>query len=363
MTRFSPKAWRSGSSATTRMAVVQFGLAISWRLPMAVAVHLRHHQGDVILQPQGGGIVHHRDACAASSRACALANSPETASRARSRLRAASRLYSSMATSPQGVFCFSAGAAGGGEEAQFGDREAPLRQHLHQFLADRARGTDHANPHDTLSPCNPRRLPQPGGQCTGLRNRRRAGVPCTRSVPCVDPAAAPCHLPCMSADPSLRSVKAWPFEEAAKVADRLAANPKRRKAPCSRRGMAPPACRISAPSGRWRAPPGCAAPSSGSPACPPAARLFGRHGRAAEGAGQRPEQGDAGRLSGPAADRHPRPLRHPSELRRPQQRAPQAFLDTFGFEYEFASCTDYYRGGRFDAALLRMAERHDAVRR
>jgi lysyl-tRNA synthetase, class I len=30
----------------------------------------------------------------------------------------------------------------------------------------------------------------------------------------------------MTADPSLRTVKAWPFEEAAKVADRLAAAPK-----------------------------------------------------------------------------------------------------------------------------------------
>ena len=40
----------------------------------------------------------------------------------------------------------------------------------------------------------------------------------------------------------------------------------------------------------------------------------------------------------------------------------RAFLDQFGFEYEFASSTDYYKGGRFDAALLRMAERHDAVR-
>jgi lysyl-tRNA synthetase class 1 len=40
----------------------------------------------------------------------------------------------------------------------------------------------------------------------------------------------------------------------------------------------------------------------------------------------------------------------------------RAFLDAFGFEYEFASSTEYYRGGRFDAALLRMAERHDAVR-
>ncbi len=28
------------------------------------------------------------------------------------------------------------------------------------------------------------------------------------------------------------------------------------------------------------------------------------------------------------------------------------FLDTFGFDYEFASSTDYYTSGRFDAALL-----------
>src|SRR5919199_4723321 len=40
----------------------------------------------------------------------------------------------------------------------------------------------------------------------------------------------------------------------------------------------------------------------------------------------------------------------------------QAFLDAFGFDYEFASSTDYYRSGRFDAALLRMAERHEQVR-
>jgi lysyl-tRNA synthetase, class I len=40
----------------------------------------------------------------------------------------------------------------------------------------------------------------------------------------------------------------------------------------------------------------------------------------------------------------------------------RAFLDAFGFSYEFASSTEYYRAGRFDAALLRMAERHEAVR-
>jgi lysyl-tRNA synthetase class 1 len=37
------------------------------------------------------------------------------------------------------------------------------------------------------------------------------------------------------------------------------------------------------------------------------------------------------------------------------------FLDTFGFDYEFASATDYYRSGRFDAILRHVAERYDAV--
>lgn len=39
----------------------------------------------------------------------------------------------------------------------------------------------------------------------------------------------------------------------------------------------------------------------------------------------------------------------------------RSFLDTFGFDYEFASSTEYYRAGRFDAALLRVLERHDAI--
>ncbi|MGN6582823.1 MAG: lysine--tRNA ligase [Rhizobiaceae bacterium] len=37
------------------------------------------------------------------------------------------------------------------------------------------------------------------------------------------------------------------------------------------------------------------------------------------------------------------------------------FLDTFGFDYEFASSTDYYRSGRFDATLLSMLARFDKV--
>src|SRR5882672_8914968 len=39
----------------------------------------------------------------------------------------------------------------------------------------------------------------------------------------------------------------------------------------------------------------------------------------------------------------------------------RAFLDTFGFEYEFASSTDYYKSGAFDAALRRVLERYDQV--
>jgi lysyl-tRNA synthetase class 1 len=37
------------------------------------------------------------------------------------------------------------------------------------------------------------------------------------------------------------------------------------------------------------------------------------------------------------------------------------FLDTFGFEYEFISATEFYKSGRFDATLLRCAERYDAI--
>jgi lysyl-tRNA synthetase class 1 len=38
-----------------------------------------------------------------------------------------------------------------------------------------------------------------------------------------------------------------------------------------------------------------------------------------------------------------------------------AFLDAFGFDYEFVSATEQYRAGRFDAALLRVLERHEAI--
>ncbi|TMJ03445.1 MAG: lysine--tRNA ligase [Alphaproteobacteria bacterium] len=39
----------------------------------------------------------------------------------------------------------------------------------------------------------------------------------------------------------------------------------------------------------------------------------------------------------------------------------RAFLDTFGFDYEFLSSTDCYKSGRFDATLLLFLQRFDAV--
>ena len=39
----------------------------------------------------------------------------------------------------------------------------------------------------------------------------------------------------------------------------------------------------------------------------------------------------------------------------------RAFLDSFGFEYEFASSTEYYLSGRFDNALIRVLECFDEV--
>src|ERR1051325_7954970 len=39
----------------------------------------------------------------------------------------------------------------------------------------------------------------------------------------------------------------------------------------------------------------------------------------------------------------------------------RAFLDAFGFDYEFASSTDYYTSGKFDATLLLVLERIEQV--
>src|ERR1700761_1209114 len=39
----------------------------------------------------------------------------------------------------------------------------------------------------------------------------------------------------------------------------------------------------------------------------------------------------------------------------------RSFLDSFGFDYEFAFSSDYYGSGKFDAALLHVLARHDEI--
>ena len=39
----------------------------------------------------------------------------------------------------------------------------------------------------------------------------------------------------------------------------------------------------------------------------------------------------------------------------------RSFLNSFGFEYEFASSTEVYASGRFDAALIRVLEAYDEI--
>jgi len=58
----------------------------------------------------------------------------------------------------------------------------------------------------------------------------------------------------------------------------------------------------------------------------------------------------------------PDPFRHRMTAIAPRMNARlRAFLDSFGFRYEFASATELYKSGQFDAMLLRAAEKFDDV--
>ncbi|WP_426959285.1 lysine--tRNA ligase [Muricoccus radiodurans] len=163
------------------------------------------------------------------------------------------------------------------------------------------------------------------------------------------------------ADPALRATRAWPFEEAAKVADR---------ASVAKKG-------------------GALFETGYGPSGLPHIGTFGEVARTTwvRRAFER-MTGLPGRLIAFSDDmdalrKVPDNIPNAEVLRanigKPVTRVPdpfgthesfgahnnarlRAFLDAFGFEYEFASSTDYYTSGRFDAALLRMLERHDAVR-
>ncbi|MBY0332215.1 MAG: lysine--tRNA ligase [Acetobacteraceae bacterium] len=170
----------------------------------------------------------------------------------------------------------------------------------------------------------------------------------------------------MTADPdAFRSVRAWPFEEAAKVADRLAK------------------------SGKEEAQGDVLFETGYGPSGLPHIGTFGEVARttwvrrAFERMTGRPTRllafsDDMDGLR-KVPDNVPNKAMLAGHLGKPLTAIPdpfgthdsfgahnnarlRAFLDAFGFAYEFASSTDYYRAGRFDAALLRMAALHDRVR-
>ncbi len=69
-----------------------------------------------------------------------------------------------------------------------------------------------------------------------------------------------------------------------------------------------------------------------------------------------------GAASAQAADLVPNPFGGNYEsLATTTTRCCAASSTRFGFDYEFASATDYYKSGRFDTILKRVAERFDAI--
>ena len=77
--------------------------------------------------------------------------------------------------------------------------------------------------------------------------------------------------------------------------------------------------------------------------------------------GKRAQQGHAGAASRQAADPHPRPFGTHESFGAHNNARLRSFLDSFGFDYEFASATEYYTAGRFDAAVVRVLERFDEI--
>jgi lysyl-tRNA synthetase class 1 len=166
----------------------------------------------------------------------------------------------------------------------------------------------------------------------------------------------------MTDDPTLRTVKAWPFEEAARVADRLAARPKPEGA-LFQTGYGPSGLPHIGTFGEVVRTTWVKRAFERMTGLPARLIVFSDD---MDGLRKVPDNVPnkdmlAAHL-GRSVTAIPDPFgTHPSFGAHNNARL-KAFLDAFGFAYEFASATDYYKGGRFDAALLRMAECHDAVR-
>ena len=165
----------------------------------------------------------------------------------------------------------------------------------------------------------------------------------------------------IAADPALRSVKAWPFEEAAKVADRLAKTGK--ATALFETGYGPSGLPHIGTFGEVARTTWVRRAFERITGLPARLLAFSDD---MDGLRKVPDNVPnkemlAGHLGRPLTA-IPDPFGTHESFGAHNNARLKAFLDAFGFDYEFASSTGYYRSGRFDAALLRMAELHEKVR-
>jgi lysyl-tRNA synthetase class 1 len=154
--------------------------------------------------------------------------------------------------------------------------------------------------------------------------------------------------------------KAWPFEEARRLLKRYEKARRKRGMSCSRRAMVPAVCPISAPSARLRTTMVRRAFEVISD-IPTRLICFSDD---MDGLGRC-------RATSRTRNRWPRTCTCRSPVRDPfgthdsfgahNNARLNAFLDSYGFEYEFASSTEYYASGRFDEMLLTALERFDKI--
>ncbi|APT57614.1 lysine--tRNA ligase [Roseomonas gilardii] len=163
-----------------------------------------------------------------------------------------------------------------------------------------------------------------------------------------------------SSDPHLRGTRAWPFEEAAKVADRVAASGK--GAALFETGYGPSGLPHIGTFGEVARTTWVRRAFEAMTGLPSRLLAFSDD---MDGLRKVPDNVPNGemlrRYLGQPLTRIPDPFGTHDSFGAHNNARLRAFLDSFGFEYEFASSTDYYSSGRFDAALIRMAEEHEAV--
>ncbi|BFL65567.1 Class 1 lysyl-tRNA synthetase [Roseomonas mucosa] len=165
-----------------------------------------------------------------------------------------------------------------------------------------------------------------------------------------------------SSDPNLRGTRAWPFEEAAKVADRLAASGK--GSALFETGYGPSGLPHIGTFGEVARTTWVRRAFEAMTGLPSRLLAFSDD---MDGLRKVPDNVPNGEMLrqylGRPLTRIPDPFGTHDSFGAHNNARLRTFLDSFGFEYEFASSTDYYTSGRFDAALIRMAEEHEAVLR